>query len=259
MNLEEFLKKLKSSYIAIDPPISLRERGWLELRKNLAERAKENPEPFFSWANVFGRRWPPAWALATATGLLLLVGPPAQASLPGDFFYPAKRFVENLFTTISPNKVGQAQRRAQEVIDLSARAKGNLQSKGSLEKTVEEYKWAVSEASREVEVKAERKEEFKKELSAQKEGFRKIIRKDQGAEKSPVQSQPNPEKRESESGPVADALREAEKALQKISSEGPPKSEIHDLEKPLEGNNQKLNPEKESTLPLTVPRPISVP
>ncbi len=162
METENYLKSLKQRYLKTRPSQGLLLNGRQSLLNQIAQSQKK---PFFVWRRSF----------ALAFGILLIfVGSLfgfykiTEASLPGDIFYPVKRFSEKVAERATGSNQTAIDNRAQEIVTLAKQEKVKAEA---LKETVKEYKQNVEQTRSEIEESGKTNAEFQQKLEEQHRRF----------------------------------------------------------------------------------------
>ena len=154
--IEEQLEKLRKEYIAVNPPSYLSQNGWAELSPQLRPLVGTH-YPF-----LFTR----GLALAAIIVLVLsAVWGSSQLAKPGQALYPVKILSDTVVAKVTGNIEFKIQRRAQEVIDQSAKPNGGF------EEATKQYQQTLQETKEEAK-KEGKSQEFKKTLDENEQDFR---------------------------------------------------------------------------------------
>lgn len=141
MDIEKKLEKFKRAYLETEPSEKFIKDGWQELQEK-----KRQLELIQAKQGFFNFR---AFAVSTLIIFILLGGlggvvGAAQKSLPGEALYTVRRLSEDAVSKVSGNNLIRVEGRAKDIIELSKKRS----SQESVQKAVEEYKTAVTEANR---------------------------------------------------------------------------------------------------------------
>lgn len=161
MDIEKSLKEFKKQYQRNEPSKTFMEEGWQDLQDKMMHLLQANKRKSFFYSR------PVIMAVLTVfilAGVLGGVVKASQNALPGEPFYPVKRFTEDIVIKVSGNPVIEVENRGQEVLELSKKGE---RSTADVQKAVEEYETAVREASQ----SSVFREEFEEKLTEQEQEF----------------------------------------------------------------------------------------
>lgn len=167
MNTEEYLKNLKTEYLKVEAPLSLRASGWETLSKQIGEQPV-----------VRKMFWFERFVFVTGIVLIVVGGffgfySVASAALPGDPLYPLKRLSERVVEKATGDNQIVIDHRAQEIVNLSKEKEVNAQE---LQQTVAEYKQVVTETKQEIKQTGQTDQHFEKKLEEQHREFDRVVR-----------------------------------------------------------------------------------
>lgn len=164
MNIENYLKKSKISYLRTEPSEKFLAQGWNDLENKINNLERPHPNFIYSFIRPIAFA---VMAFFIVGGAFAGLAQASQRSLPGEPLYPVKRLSEEIISTTSGNNLIKVDNRAKEIVGLAQKHDRN---EDNLNRTIKEYREEVEKISK----SGKSAQEFEKVLESHEKEFEEV-------------------------------------------------------------------------------------